>query len=82
MFAFPREKIPRKIPKKGTPNILVLGLDSISRLNFIRTMKRSYAYLKDHLDASSLLGYNKVGGKLRINKRTAIKTKRAIKLFF
>jgi len=65
MLAFPRGKIPAKIPKEGTPSILVLGLDSISRVNFIRTMKHSYGFLKDHLDAISLLAYNKVGGKLQ-----------------
>lgn len=41
-------------------NVIVLGIDAISRLNFYRTMPKTMAYLKKK-GAIELLGYNKVG---------------------
>ncbi|XP_022821063.1 uncharacterized protein LOC111352685 [Spodoptera litura] len=40
-------------------NVIIMGMDSISRLNFYRTMPNTLAYLKDK-GAIELLGYNKV----------------------
>ncbi|XP_072937055.1 uncharacterized protein [Epargyreus clarus] len=45
---------------KPTYNILVLGIDAVSRLNFHRTMPKTLQFLKDR-GAVELLGYNKVG---------------------
>ncbi|XP_014661409.1 PREDICTED: uncharacterized protein LOC106804652 [Priapulus caudatus] len=43
------------------PNVVLLGMDSVSRLNFIRQMPSTYLFLKTTLGAVELLGYNKVG---------------------
>ncbi|XP_013201169.2 uncharacterized protein LOC106143586 [Amyelois transitella] len=49
---------PRKI--NNTLNVIVMGIDAISRLNFQRTMPRTFEYLRKK-GAIELLGYNKVG---------------------
>jgi hypothetical protein len=41
-------------------NILIIGIDAVSRLNFHRQMPRTVEYLKN-ITAVELLGYNKVG---------------------
>ncbi|XP_049867520.1 uncharacterized protein LOC126367808 [Pectinophora gossypiella] len=41
-------------------NVIVMGLDAISRLNFYRTMPKTVAYLKMK-GAVEFMGYNKVG---------------------
>lgn len=41
-------------------NVLIMGIDAISRLNFYRTMPKTLQYLKNK-GAIELLGYNKVG---------------------
>ncbi|KPJ12726.1 hypothetical protein RR48_02628 [Papilio machaon] len=41
-------------------NVLVMGIDAISRLNFYRTMPKTLSYLKKK-GAIELFGYNKVG---------------------
>ncbi|KAI5632602.1 hypothetical protein NE865_14705 [Phthorimaea operculella] len=41
-------------------NVLIMGIDAISRLNFHRTMVKTEAYLKKK-GAVELMGYNKVG---------------------
>ncbi|KOB70455.1 Uncharacterized protein OBRU01_05477 [Operophtera brumata] len=46
--------------KQSAYNVIVLGIDSISRMNFYRTMPKTLAYLKKK-GAIELLGYNKVG---------------------
>lgn len=42
-------------------NVMVLGIDAVSRLNFHRQMPRTASVLLDRLNAVELLGYNKVG---------------------
>ncbi|KAL1419816.1 hypothetical protein MTO96_004725 [Rhipicephalus appendiculatus] len=42
-------------------SVLVLGLDSTSRLNFNRRLKKTRRYLTTELKAFEFLGYNKVG---------------------
>lgn len=42
-------------------NVMVVGIDAVSRLNFHRQMPRTAAVLLDRLGAVELLGYNKVG---------------------
>ncbi|CAN7984935.1 unnamed protein product, partial [Ixodes hexagonus] len=49
---------------KSTPHnlsVLVLGLDSVSNLNFVRHLPRTGAYVRDKLAAFELFGFNKVG---------------------
>lgn len=41
-------------------NVIVMGIDAISRLNFYRTMPKTLSYLKKK-GAVELFGYNKVG---------------------
>ncbi|XP_049708022.2 uncharacterized protein LOC110373064 [Helicoverpa armigera] len=43
-----------------TFNVLILGIDAVSRLNFYRTMPKTASFLKDY-GAIDFLGYNKVG---------------------
>lgn len=45
---------------KSGYNVIVMGIDAISRLNFYRTMPKTLTYLKTK-GAIELLGYNKVG---------------------
>lgn len=42
-------------------NVVILGLDSVSRLNSMRHLTETRKYLKENFDAVELLGYNKVG---------------------
>lgn len=46
-------------PSKDFMNVLIIGIDSISRLNLIRTMPKTAAYLQN-ISAFQFLGYNKV----------------------
>lgn len=41
-------------------NVMIFGLDSVSRLNFRRQMKRTHDLLVNELNAFELFGYNKV----------------------
>lgn len=43
------------------PNVLVFGLDSISRLSMMRLLPRTYTFLTESLGAVVLRGMNKVG---------------------
>lgn len=66
--AFPqrKEKVEERCRTRNTMDnknrlsILVVGLDSISRLNFHRTMPNSVKALKS-MEAIEMLGYTKVG---------------------
>lgn len=66
MFDFTEHRFGQNImntpPKNDTPfyNVIVMGIDAISRLNFYRTMPKTLDYLKKK-GAIELLGYNKVG---------------------
>lgn len=42
-------------------NVLIIGLDSVSRLNFHRQMPLTLAFLQNKLEAIEFLGYYKVG---------------------
>ncbi|XP_064462747.1 uncharacterized protein LOC135373551 [Ornithodoros turicata] len=42
-------------------NVLVLGMDSVSRINFNRHLPRSGKFVRDVLRGFELFGYNKVG---------------------
>ena len=42
-------------------NVIMLGIDSLSRLTSVRQMKKTRQYLKETLGAIEMTGYNKVG---------------------
>lgn len=41
--------------------VAVIGLDSMSRLNFMRQLPLSYRFITENLGGVVLLGFNKVG---------------------
>lgn len=41
--------------------VAVIGLDSMSRLNFMRQLSQSYRFITESLAGVVLLGFNKVG---------------------
>ncbi|XP_001356783.4 uncharacterized protein [Drosophila pseudoobscura] len=42
-------------------SVMILGIDSLSHLNFLRQMRKTAAYIKKNLSHVELWGYNKVG---------------------
>lgn len=48
-------------------NILVIGVDSISRLNFIRHLPQTRKFLLEELEGIELMGYNKVADNTYVN---------------
>jgi hypothetical protein len=56
----------RDVPKE-TFNVLMVGLDSMSRLNFIRQMPKTRDFLLNTLDAVEMSGYNKVADNTFVN---------------
>ncbi|OQR77236.1 hypothetical protein BIW11_00469 [Tropilaelaps mercedesae] len=42
-------------------NVLVLGIDALSRLNFMRQMNRTRHFLEDRYTFVEMFGYNKIG---------------------
>ncbi|CAH0404965.1 unnamed protein product [Chilo suppressalis] len=50
----------RNLTNKTSYNVIVIGIDTVSRLNFYRTMPKTLTFLKMK-GAIELLGYNKVG---------------------
>lgn len=45
-------------------NVVIFGIDAVSRMNFLRTMPKSYEFLTKTLGAVDLSGYNKVAGEI------------------
>ncbi|XP_075230929.1 uncharacterized protein LOC142329898 [Lycorma delicatula] len=41
--------------------VAVIGLDSMSRLNFMRQLAQSYKYITEEVNGTVMLGFNKVG---------------------
>ncbi|KAH6929877.1 hypothetical protein HPB50_006440 [Hyalomma asiaticum] len=60
-FMIPLNKSKDQYLKPGQLSVLVLGLDSTSRLNFNRRLTKTRRYLMTELKAFEFLGYNKVG---------------------
>lgn len=60
-LAFAQKKNDIRKYKDGEFDVLVVGLDSVSRLNFMRQLPKAYRLLTDYLDATVLIGFNKVG---------------------
>lgn len=54
-----KNRTKRTNSNKNYMNVLIIGIDSISRLNLIRTMPKTVAYLHN-ISAYEFLGYNKV----------------------
>ncbi|XP_023313041.1 uncharacterized protein LOC111693127 [Anoplophora glabripennis] len=54
-----RHEVAHKINRTNHFSVLVIGIDSISKLNLRRTMPKTYAYLEQHFHG--LKGYNKIG---------------------
>ncbi|XP_059486350.1 uncharacterized protein LOC132202977 [Neocloeon triangulifer] len=51
-----------KVKADGLPvNVIIWGFDSLSRNMFIRTLPKTYQYMKDELGVVALEGYNIVG---------------------
>ncbi|KAH7931437.1 hypothetical protein HPB52_025681 [Rhipicephalus sanguineus] len=48
-------------PSSRKMSVLILGIDSTSRINFNRLMKNTHKYIVDELGAFEFLGLNKVG---------------------
>ncbi|KAL1436948.1 hypothetical protein MTO96_048969 [Rhipicephalus appendiculatus] len=48
-------------PSSRKMSVLILGIDSTSRINFNRLMKKTRKYIVEELDAFEFLGLNKVG---------------------
>ena len=53
--------------RKENLNVIALGVDSVSRLNFIRQMSRTRDFLLDTLGAVEMAGYNKVADNTYVN---------------
>ena len=58
-FSFVVERGYDHAREETRPNVLILGIDSLSRLNFLRQMPKTYEALKN-IKAVDFLGYNKV----------------------
>lgn len=56
------DKVPTEseTPPSGPVNVLLVGIDAVSRLNFLRHMRQTAAFLEAH-NFTSLLGHHKVG---------------------
>ncbi|KAK6172781.1 hypothetical protein SNE40_016373 [Patella caerulea] len=52
---------------RETLNVVMIGVDSVSRLNLIRNMPTTRDYLLRHLGAIELQGYNKVADNTFVN---------------
>ena len=57
----------RKRKVKETFNVQMIGVDSVSRLNFIRQMRQTREFLLDDLQAFEMSGYNKVEDNTFVN---------------
>lgn len=58
----------RTVPEvKVKLNVLLVGVDSMSRLNFMRQMSRTRSYLLETMGAFDMAGYNKVADNTFVN---------------
>ncbi|XP_068151114.1 uncharacterized protein [Drosophila tropicalis] len=51
----------RKTDQQEGLSIMILGIDSVSHLNFLRQMPKTSTYIKKHLPHVEFWGFNKVG---------------------
>jgi len=47
--------------KKDSLNVLILGIDAVSKMNFVRQLPNTYKYIIEDLKGIDMQGYNKVG---------------------
>jgi hypothetical protein len=77
-FVFAKSKVEKRCKKRFQRhlkqnkvnerlNVVMLGVDSVSRLNFMRQMLETRRYLLDALHAVELTGYNKVSDNTFVN---------------
>lgn len=59
--------IPSHIDSNPPPNILLVGVDSMSRLNMIRQLNRTHQFLTETLGCVEFHGYNKVADNTFVN---------------
>ncbi|GFY54426.1 uncharacterized protein TNIN_302981 [Trichonephila inaurata madagascariensis] len=55
------EKKRSKVPPTPRLNVILAGIDSVSKLNFLRHFPRSHAFLHEKLTPFEMNGYTKVG---------------------
>lgn len=56
-----RQRLAKTKTYADDPNILILGLDSVSRMQFERMLPKTFAYINKDLDGIVLNGYNILG---------------------
>nr|KAG5692201.1 hypothetical protein BaRGS_008747 [Batillaria attramentaria] len=77
-FILPKEDLERRCHqrlkkhlRRNNPreilNVQMVGVDSVSRLNFMRQMPRTREFLLNELNAVEMLGYNKVADNTFVN---------------
>lgn len=49
------------LESSGTPSVLILGIDSVSRSHAIRNLQKSYKFLTDEFQTYDFIGYSKIG---------------------
>ncbi|KAK3100001.1 hypothetical protein FSP39_013317 [Pinctada imbricata] len=62
-----QESSRKKHPNIENFNVLLIGIDSVSRLNSIRYMNKTRSFLLNTLNATELIGYNKVADNTFVN---------------
>ena len=62
-----KAKHPHLTQKHGWLNVLTLGVESVSRLNFMRQMPMTRDFLLRNLSAFELKGFNKVADNTYVN---------------
>ncbi|XP_076326451.1 uncharacterized protein LOC143233746 [Tachypleus tridentatus] len=60
-FEKPKSKAHNDVRKKIYYNVVIFGLDSLSRLSFIRLLPKTYRYLQGNMKGFVFRGMNKVG---------------------
>ncbi|XP_064605863.1 LOW QUALITY PROTEIN: uncharacterized protein LOC135470753 [Liolophura sinensis] len=56
-----------EIDSQPPPNVLLVGVDSMSRLNMIRQLNKTYHFLTERLGVFEFHGYNKVADNTFVN---------------
>ena len=61
IFAFPKIINQTQSSSENRLSVAIVGIDSVSRLNFIRQLPQTYAYIKENLSAVEMFGFSRVG---------------------
>lgn len=63
-----KEKLLQEVSiDKQRPNVIILGLDAVSRHNFVRQLPKTRKFLLKNLSAIEMMGYNKVADNTFVN---------------